>query len=302
MTQPFFLRSNAFREARAHIPAVMKKFMVPSPGAPASVHQPLADRDVIFSSKAYVKDFQKHLLNGTIEGELKQAIAYVSQHVSVQPIGATCQVRDPADLFVQAKTSPILTGGSLAQLHLRADAVSTLDGGRIAFLMNEYTSGRKLLQNVGNIAISNDSWDGTHQVDLHRLNKDAEVHVLCLYAYWLKNDSFNIALADLKFEYQAAGFGSDKTCSTLRMIDTEEKNRYVSAMSGWRRMELYVTLSEQLVREQLYPDVASDADRLIKHLVLKKLSVWNINAETMGRYLALGRRCKKPLLIGELQK
>ena len=103
----------------------MKKYMVPSP---ASVHQPLADSDVIFSSKAYVKDFQKHLLNGTIEGELKQAIAYVAQHVSVQPIGATCQVRDPADLFVQAKTSPILTGGSLAQLDLHADAVSTLDG------------------------------------------------------------------------------------------------------------------------------------------------------------------------------
>ena len=55
-----------------------------------------------------------------------------------------------------------------------------------------------LVQFVGNIIVDSTTWK--HEFKLRcfrRANKDAEVQALCLLAYWLNNEDFNVFLSDM---------------------------------------------------------------------------------------------------------
>ena len=104
----------------------------------------------------------------------------------------------------------------MVNLNLAASSVSTVDVGRIAFILQNYNTIDVLLGAVGNIKVNCDAWDGAEFKNLNRMNKDAEVQVLCLLAYWLNDLDFNASCADLCFEFSSYGVGSKQSTSTLK--------------------------------------------------------------------------------------
>ena len=133
------------------------------------------------------------------------------------------------------------------------------------------------------------------------MNKDAEVHTLCLLSYWMKDADFNASCADLCFEFSAHGVGTKQSTSTLKLIDSDEKQRTVQGVSGWRRCVLYADLAAQMAVEGRCSDKGSEGERLLQMLRDDAVQIGSINAETLGRYVSLGRRCKDRIIITTLQ-
>ena len=144
---------------------------------------------------------------------------------------------------------------------------------------------------VGQIIINASVWDGNSYENLIRADKDAEVQAMCLVAYWCKNPAVSEAFADLTFEFKNHGVGSRALTATLKLCENENNLRSVLGLSGRRQVCVYSDLVEMMLREGRFTDGADVGDRLLK--VLKEDGVFpgKINADTMKRYINLGRRC-----------
>ena len=155
---------------------------------------------------------------------------------------------------------------------------------------------------VGNIIINASVWDGTTYEHLLRADKDAEVQAMCLVAYWCNNSRVSDAFADLTFEFRHHGSGSRSLTATLKLAENEDKKRSVIGLSGWRKVCLYFDLTQMMLDEGRFIDGADQGDRLIKLLTEDGVSPGKINADTMKRYIQLGRRCGNDIVKNSLQK
>ena len=93
-----------------------------------------------------------------------------------------------------------------------------MDTAKISFFLQEYPTILSLKKAVGPIIINTSRWAGEKFSGLCRANKDAEVHTLCLLAYWLQKPQILAACADLVFDFQSAGLGTKQTVFTLRLL------------------------------------------------------------------------------------
>ena len=91
------------------------------------------------------------MLQGLEEDELKKAYMYVADNVSPTPKGQRCLARDPKEVHCMSKSSSCMSGGSLVNLNLPASSVSTVDAGKIAFILQNYDTQEAFLGSVGNI-------------------------------------------------------------------------------------------------------------------------------------------------------
>jgi hypothetical protein len=196
------------------------------------------------------KKFMKLMHDASLEQELAAAVTYVVENVSDTPLGKKCPVRSPKSISddMASPDAVILASGSLNQLNLSQSAVRTYDAGRIAFYFKTSDNLGSMMKSIGNIAINYSIKSGR----FHRMNKDAEVHVLCLLAYWLKSDEVNNACADLAFEFQWGGVGSKAKTGTLKLIDEDDKKRKVQGLCGWRRCLFYGDLLAGLTSENRF--------------------------------------------------
>ena len=243
------------------------------------------------------KRFADLIQSGDVDDELAKAFDYVKTNISLSAAGIACPVRQLADIVQVCSENPegsCLCGGSLSQLLLESTAVPTLDAGKIAFFLGEYTTMDFLLKSVGTIIINSAVWDGESFNNLIRVNKDAEVHLMCLIAYWAQDARINAAFADLTFDFQNVGLGTKQKTATLRQLDNEEKLKTVASISGWRRLVLYADLAAAMQQENRCASHGSEAARLLVMLKEDNLDVKHIQTDTMARYLALGRRCLAP--------
>ena len=64
------------------------------------------------------------------------------------------------------------------------------------------------------------------------------------------------------------------------------------ALSGWRRLVHLTDFAESVMAEQQYPDLKSQAAKLLRALKDQGLEDKSINEETQKRYLSLGMRVK----------
>ena len=257
-----------------------------------------ADGEMKLDFEANSKRFAALIESGDIDDELLNAFKYVTANVSREAVGRACPVRAFADIVQVCNANPggsCLCGGSLSQLHLEWNpARSALDAGKISFFLAEYTTLTSLLKSVGTIIINSAVWAGESFNALIRVTKDAEVHLMCLIAYWAQDEKINAALADLTFDFQNVGLGTKQKTATLRQLDNEEKLKTVSGISGCRRVVLYADLAEAMQQEGRCAGQGCEAARLLALMKEDDLDVKHIQTDTMARYIALGRRCLTP--------
>ncbi len=122
-----------------------------------------------------------------------------------------------------------LASGSLSMLDLGNNAVGTYDTGRMQWLLAEHSSVLALKSGIGSIPINYDQ--GITAGSLVRLNKDAEVHALCLLVYWLQSPGILVCARDLTFELMHGGLGSHARTATLQLINADEAKRKVMLTS-----------------------------------------------------------------------
>ena len=87
----------------------------------------------------------------------------------------------------------------------------------------------------------------------------------------------------------------------MQLIDCEEKERTVQGVSGWRRCVIYADLASQMASEGRCADKGSEGERLMQMMREDGVQIGSFNAETLGRYVSLGRRCKDRTILTTLQ-
>ena len=121
-----------------------------------------------------------------------------------------------------------MASGSLAAIDLSSSPVGTYAVGRIQWLLSEYDSFPALKRAIGPIVINFDrssETDDEQMTKLIRLDKDAEVHTLCLLIYWTASPELKDGAADLIFEFVHGGLGSQSQTESLKLINKEESKR-----------------------------------------------------------------------------
>jgi hypothetical protein len=97
--------------------------------------------DATIGTKAHTKRFQELLQRGAAKDEVRRALDFASQKVSWTALGRSCSVMAPGPLKENSDafgcSQSLLCGGSLGQIDLRADAVKTMDVGKISFFLHE---------------------------------------------------------------------------------------------------------------------------------------------------------------------
>ena len=172
----------------------------------------LQQRATDFDFRA-LADFEDKFLGivnaDAVADELAASIAWVMENVSKTPVGAECPLRKTTEIkeLLEKGTKGVLSAGSLSALSLSATAVSTIDTGRISFLLATYCTLKTFKEMVGKIIINASVWDGNSYEQLIRADKDAEVQAMCLVAYWCNVPQVSEAFADLTFEFRYNGTG-----------------------------------------------------------------------------------------------
>ena len=236
--------------------------------------------------------------------ELAASIAWVRENVPKTPVGAACPLRTPTDIkqLLDKGTEGVLSAGSLSALSLSASAVATIDTGRISLLLTNYRTLKSFKAMVGKVIINASVWDGNSYEQLIRADKDAEVQAMCLVAYWCKIPQVSEAFADLTFEFRYNGTGSRSLTATLKLCENEDNLRSVLGLSGRRKVCVYSDLVQMMLDEGRFTDGADVGDRLIKVLNEDGVSPGKLNADTMKRYIHLGRRCGNDIVKSCLEK
>ena len=157
----------------------------------------------------------KLIMDDRLECELASALDYVKQNVVPIPAGKTVGKRTVDEITLQMSdpNGSVIASGALTQIALETNAVGTIDAGRIHHLLTTADTLAELKELIGPIVINGDLLlPSTENSDLNqpltRLNKDAEVHALCLLIFWTKMQALVKLATDLLFQYTHGGVGS----------------------------------------------------------------------------------------------
>ena len=101
----------------------------------------------------------------------------------MEPAGIMCATRGLAEVrkLIAGNASGAMFSATLTQLCLEERALSTIDCGRIAYLIQTADSDSRLKIMMGVITVNIGEGE---QLSFMRANKDAEVDALCLFMYW----------------------------------------------------------------------------------------------------------------------
>ena len=201
----------------------------------------------------------------------------------------------------------MLFSASLGQLALSKEAIpNNTDSGGIVGVLDQLGKLSDLSDLLGTIIINADAWTADTAADLQRVEKDAEVAAACLVAWQHKDhasetDELKVIFADMVFEARHMGTGAKLMCSKLGMISKDEVKRDYVGMSFYRLSKYLTELANQVDVEKLFAEKQSSADRMMAMLEREGLHKgWK--AETMSRYLALGRRLASPKIASLMDK
>ena len=164
----------------------MDRFVKGKSGEPAP--------EVVLNTSDYTARLADLLKNNTLKSEIHAAYEYADKHVDQKALGLMVKARK-AD-----ECKRLTTGGgscvascSLRALQLPADALMTLDAGKIANMLSEGKTVADLIRSVGTITVNASVWDGEAFTKLQRMNKDAEIQTLCLVLMWSESNQLKSA-------------------------------------------------------------------------------------------------------------
>ena len=242
----------------------------------------------------YADKFKKLVISNELAAELQRAYKYVADLNPMEPAGITVGTRSLDDVkkLIRDNSDGIMFSGSLSKLSLDDGALTTIDSGRIGYIIESAGTDSQLKCMMGVIIVNVDS---ASDQKFKRANKDAEVDALCLLMYWTSDDrqitEKLIQLAsDLVFQGRHLGSGSKVFGAKLELINAEEKSREAMAVSGWRKCIFLNDYVDRVESEGRHSDAKSPAERLMKAMAEDCAQIEEWNADTLGRYLQVGRR------------
>ena len=250
--------------------------------------QTIFDRD--FADK-----FKKLVISSGLAAELQTAYKYVASLGPMTPAGVAVGVRQLDDVkkLIRDNADGIMFPGCLSQLRLDEGALSTIDSGRIGYIIESAATDAQLKNLIGVIIVN--MHDARHDADLKRASKDAEVDALCLLMYWTSDDKqasdrLLLLASDLVFQGRDLGTGSKVFAAKFELMNAEEKSRDTMAVSGWRKCIFLNDYLDRVVAEGRMADAKSPGERLMKAMSEDCTKIEEWNADTLSRYLQVGRR------------
>ena len=110
--------------------------------------------------------FNKLMISGKLVEELDEAYEYVDSLPAMVPAGITVPKRELADVkkLLERKTEGVMFSGTLNQLDISQRAHSTIDYGRIGYIIAEAVTDARLKSLLGNIIVNN--WRSRRAVEL----------------------------------------------------------------------------------------------------------------------------------------
>ena len=132
--------------------------------------------------------FQKLVISGKVREELVNAHKYVETLPKMEPAGITCGIRELAEVkkLIADNSEGAMFSATLSQLCVDERAISTIDFGRTAYLIENADTDSKLKTMMGVITVNIEEGE---QLIFKRANKDAEVDALCLLMFWNNTNS-----------------------------------------------------------------------------------------------------------------
>ena len=189
--------------------------------------------------------YQQLLSNDKINCEMATAYGYVQSLSMMKPAGITVAIRPLAEvkkLLTADNPEGVMFSGALTELILAERAVSAIDAGRMAYILDAATTPAALKNLMGPIIVDVDR--GTQ--GFKRANQDAEVDSLCLLMHWNKGSPdhkkvLDAIAADLTFQGRHMKTGS-KTFA--EMITADERKQETMGVSSWRKC-IFLSEAEQ---------------------------------------------------------
>ena len=155
---------------------------------------------------------QKLVISGKLGEELSSAYKYVGSLAKMEPAGITVATRELAEVktLIADNAEGAMFSGTLSQLCVDERAISTIDFGRIAYIIETADSDSRLKTMMGVITVNIEEGE---QLIFKRANKDAEVDALCLLLFWNHTNSeihlrLTAIASDLVFLGRRLGVGS----------------------------------------------------------------------------------------------
>ena len=122
--------------------------------------------------------YKKLIIAGKLHEELQKSYQLVKILPFMQPAGITVTRRQFTDVKQLVETNTeVMFSGTLSQLDITQRALSTIDYGRIGYILKEADTDAQLKILLGNILVNIGEGEQSYFV---RANKDAEVDSLCL--------------------------------------------------------------------------------------------------------------------------
>lgn len=238
--------------------------------------------------------FKKLVISGKLGEELRKAYKYVEELPKMEPAGITCATRELADLrkLIADNAEGAMFSGTLTQLCMGERALSTIDFGRIAYIIEAADTDFRLKSMMGVITVNIGEGE---QLSFMRANKDAEADALCLLMFWnCSNSEITsrlVAIAsDLVFLGRHLGVGSKVFAAKFDMMNAEEKSREAMAVSAWRKCVFLSEYADRVVLEERFADDKIPSERLMKAMKEDCTQIGEWNVDTLGRYLQVGRK------------
>ena len=189
--------------------------MIDLPTAMATPEQlPLAPGDVRLQSDIFQNKLKQTMLDALFDTELQKAILYVNGAIPKVASGKSCgtSTAEVIKRNCDMDDSHFSASGTLSQLDLGANAISSLDVATVIMVMEQATSTTRLHELIGPITINIDTWNGSEFTELARADKDGYVQALCLVIFWSSDDetlskALSSLATDLTFKFQKLGRG-----------------------------------------------------------------------------------------------
>ena len=183
-------------------------------GGPQQALPFLSQGDVRLPAVMFHEKLMQVVAGDSFAAEIERSYLHVNATIPKVASGKSCALAT-TDVIKERcvnADSHFSASGTLSQLNLRVNAISSLDVGTIKMVIEQSTSINRLHELIGPIVINIDACTGAEFLDLVRADKDGYVQALCLIILWCADDA-NLAAAlsslatDLTFKFQKLGQG-----------------------------------------------------------------------------------------------
>ena len=180
----------------------------------ATPEQCLVAGDVRLPLDIYQKRLTQTVADDAFDTELQRAIIHVNGTIPKLASGKSCST-STVEVIKERCSMPdshFLASGTLSQLDLNVNAISSVDVATVKMVMEQATSTKRLHELIGAITINIDTWGSSEFTQLVRADKDGYVQALCLIILWSSEDEtvskeLSSLATDLTFKFQKLGSG-----------------------------------------------------------------------------------------------